>query len=58
MIGGLGMPELLVIMVIVLIIFGAISFPRSVRALAKGFETLKRVSKIGKKSQLTSSQGQ
>jgi sec-independent protein translocase protein TatA len=42
MIGGLGMPELLVIMVIVLIIFGANKLPQIGEGLGKGIRNFKK----------------
>ena len=42
MIGGLGMPELLVILVIVLIIFGANKLPQIGEGLGKGIQNFKK----------------
>jgi len=42
MIGGLGMPELLVILVIVLIIFGANKLPQIGEGLGKGIRNFKK----------------
>jgi sec-independent protein translocase protein TatA len=42
MIGGLGMPELLVILVIVLIIFGANKLPQLGEGLGKGIRNFKK----------------
>lgn len=42
MIGGLGMPELLVILVIVLIIFGAGKLPQIGEGLGKGIRNFKK----------------
>jgi len=41
MIGGLGLPELLVILVIVLIIFGAGKLPQIGKSLGKGIKEFK-----------------
>jgi len=41
MIGGIGMPELLIIMVIVLIIFGANKLPRIGEGIGKGIRNFK-----------------
>jgi len=42
MIGGLGMPELIVILVIVLIIFGAGKLPQIGEGLGKGIRNFKK----------------
>ena len=42
MIGGIGMPELLVVLVIVLIIFGATKLPQIGDGLGKGIRNFKR----------------
>lgn len=42
MIGGLGMPELIIIMVIVLIIFGANKIPQIGEGLGKGIRNFKK----------------
>jgi len=42
MIGGIGMPELLIIMVIVLIIFGANKIPKIGEGLGKGIQNFKK----------------
>ncbi len=42
MIGGLGMPELLVILVIILIIFGAGKLPEIGAGLGKGIKNFKK----------------
>ena len=42
MIGGLGMPELLIILVIVLIIFGATKLPQIGEGLGKGIRNFKK----------------
>jgi len=42
MIGGIGMPEMLVILVIVLIMFGAGKLPEIGPGLVRAFETSKR----------------
>ncbi len=42
MIGGLGMPELLVILVIVLVIFGANKIPQIAEGLGKGIRNFKQ----------------
>jgi sec-independent protein translocase protein TatA len=42
MIGGLGMPELLVILVIVLIIFGANKLPQIGEGLGRGIRNFKK----------------
>jgi sec-independent protein translocase protein TatA len=41
MIGGIGMPELLIIMVIVLIIFGANKLPQIGEGIGKGIRNFK-----------------
>ena len=45
MIGGIGMPELIIILVIVLIIFGAGKLPEIGAGLGKGIKILKRQQK-------------
>ena len=42
MIGGLGMPELLVILVIILIIFGANKLPQIGEGIGKGIRNFKK----------------
>ncbi len=42
MIGGIGMPELLVILVIILIIFGATKLPQIGDGLGKGIRNFKK----------------
>ncbi len=42
MIGGLGMPELIVIMVIVMVIFGAGKLPQIGEGLGKGIQNFKK----------------
>ena len=42
MFGGIGMPELLVILVIVLIIFGANKLPQIAEGLGKGIQNFKK----------------
>ena len=42
MIGGLGMPELLIILVIILIIFGASKLPQIGDGLGKGIRNFKK----------------
>ena len=44
MIGGIGMPELLVILVIILIIFGAGKLPEIGAGLGKGIKNFKKAS--------------
>ena len=43
MIGGIGMPELIIILVIVLIIFGAGKLPEIGAGLGKGIKNFKKV---------------
>ena len=45
MFGGIGMPELLVILVIVLIIFGANKLPQIGEGLGKGIRNFKKAAK-------------
>jgi sec-independent protein translocase protein TatA len=45
MIGGIGMPELLVILVIVLIVFGATKLPQIGEGLGKGIRNFKKATK-------------
>lgn len=45
MIGGLGMPELIIILVIILIIFGAGKLPEIGAGLGKGIKNFKAASK-------------
>ena len=45
MFGGIGMPELLVILVIVLIIFGANKLPQIGEGLGKGIRNFKKATK-------------
>lgn len=42
MLGGIGMPELLVILVIILIIFGANKLPQIGEGLGKGIQNFKK----------------
>jgi len=42
MLGGIGMPELLIILVIVLIIFGASKLPQIGEGLGKGIRSFKK----------------
>jgi sec-independent protein translocase protein TatA len=44
MIGGIGMPELLVILVIILVIFGAGKLPEIGAGLGKGIKNFKKAS--------------
>ncbi len=48
MIGGLGMPELIIILVIILIIFGAGKLPEIGAVLGKGIQNFKKSSKEDK----------
>ncbi len=48
MIGGLGMPELIIILVIILIIFGAGKLPEIGAGLGKGIQNFKKSSKEDK----------
>lgn len=45
MIGSLGMPELVIILVIVLLIFGAGKIPEIARSLGKGIKEFKKAGK-------------
>jgi len=54
MIGGLGMPELLVILVIVLIIFGANKLPQIGEGLGKGIRNFKKGIKDKEEINITS----
>lgn len=45
MLGGIGMPELLVILVIVLIVFGAGKLPQIGEGLGKGIRNFKKATK-------------
>ena len=45
MIGGLGMPELIIILVIILIIFGAGKLPEIGAGLGKGIKNFKKATK-------------
>lgn len=45
MFGGIGMPELIVILVIVLIIFGANKLPQIGEGLGKGIRNFKKATK-------------
>jgi sec-independent protein translocase protein TatA len=45
MFGGIGMPELLVILVIILIIFGANKLPQIGEGLGKGIRNFKKATK-------------
>ena len=48
MIGGLGMPELIIILVIILIIFGAGKLPQIGEGLGKGIRNFKKATKENK----------
>lgn len=48
MIGGLGMPELIIILVIILIIFGAGKLPQIGEGLGKGIKNFKKATKEAK----------
>ena len=48
MIGGLGMPELIIILVIILIIFGAGKLPEIGAGLGKGIQNFRKSSKEDK----------
>ena len=48
MIGGLGMPELIIILVIILIIFGAGKLPEIGAGLGKGIQNFRKSSKESK----------
>ena len=54
MFGGIGMPELLVILVIVLIIFGANKLPQIGEGLGKGIRNFKKGIKDKEKINITS----
>ncbi len=54
MLGGLGMPELLVILVIVLIIFGANKLPQIGEGLGKGLRNFKKGVNDGQENNLSS----
>jgi sec-independent protein translocase protein TatA len=54
MIGGIGMPELLVILVIVLIIFGANKLPQIGEGLGKGIRNFKKGIKDKEEINITS----
>jgi len=45
MIGGLGMPELIIILVIILIIFGAGKLPEIGSGIGKGIKNFKKATK-------------
>ena len=45
MIGGIGMPELIIILVIILVIFGAGKLPEIGAGLGKGITNFKKASK-------------
>ena len=45
MLGGIGMPELIIILVIVLIIFGAGKLPQIGEGLGKGIKNFKKATK-------------
>ncbi|PIE62400.1 MAG: twin-arginine translocase TatA/TatE family subunit [Desulfobacter postgatei] len=45
MIGGIGMPELIIILVIILIIFGAGKLPEIGAGLGKGIKNFKKAAK-------------
>lgn len=47
MIGGIGMPELIIILVIILIIFGAGKLPEIGAGLGKGIKNFKKATKEG-----------
>ncbi len=46
---GIGMPELLLILLICLLIFGAAKLPEIARNLGKGIKEFKKEMKLGKK---------
>jgi sec-independent protein translocase protein TatA len=48
MIGGIGMPELIIILVIILIIFGAGKLPEIGAGLGKGIKNFKKATKEAK----------
>jgi sec-independent protein translocase protein TatA len=54
MFGGIGMPELLVILVIVLIIFGANKLPQIGEGLGKGIQNFKKNIKGKRETDITS----
>ncbi len=55
MIGGLGMPELIIILVIILIIFGAGKLPEIGAGLGKGIKNFKSATK---KSEIEKDEGE
>lgn len=50
MIGRLGMPELLIILVIIIVLFGASRLPEIGRGIGKGIRNFKDATKEGKDS--------
>ncbi len=52
MLGGIGMPELIVILVIVLIIFGANKLPQIGEGLGKGIRNFKKATKDKDKEEI------
>ena len=52
MFGGIGMPELIVILVIVLIIFGANKLPQIGEGLGKGIRNFKKATKEEEESRI------
>ena len=52
MLGGIGMPELIVILVIVLIIFGANKLPQIGEGLGKGIRNFKKATKEKEESEI------
>lgn len=45
MIGSLGMPELIIILIIILLIFGANKIPEIARSIGKGIKEFKKAGK-------------
>ena len=54
MLGGIGMPELIVILVIILIIFGAGKLPQIGEGLGKGIRNFKKATKDKEEIDVTS----